>query len=99
MPKRLDPVEKEERRLEAARSIKPGWVTQDIKAWSPKKDCPQKRHLVAAAVERGLKAASANNMNLPLLVAWLSGHPPPDEPLPATEQATSPGTSSFLESA
>ena len=54
---------------------------------------------MAAAVERGLKAASANNMNLPLLVAWLSGHPPPDEPLPATEHATSPGTSSFLESA
>jgi len=92
MPKRLDPIKKEERRLEAARSIKPGWASQDIKAWNPRKDCPQKRHLMAAAVERGLKASTANNKNLPAIVDWLSDHPPLDEPTPATEQTTSPGT-------
>ena len=64
--------EKEDLRMAAARSIKPGWTPQALLTWRPKGDKPEKKHLWAACKERNPALKENQLRDKQGMVDWLS---------------------------
>lgn len=69
--------ERESLRLDAARSIKPGWKALSLNAWKPREDKPKIKHLREAALERDRTVPALRTSQD--YVTWLSTHDVPED--------------------